>query len=60
MGCTLTPEEILADFKTFYYETALSSYETNLLMMDSFVPHDHILFGSDFPGECRSRFKVQN
>lgn len=51
MGCPLSPEEILDDFKSFYYETALSSYEPNLLAIEKFVKHDHILFGSDFPGE---------
>ncbi|KAF9534251.1 hypothetical protein CPB83DRAFT_756586 [Crepidotus variabilis] len=53
MGCALTPEEILEDFKTFYYETALSAYETNLLAIDSFVEHDHVLFGTDFPAVSR-------
>jgi len=51
MGCPLSPEEILEDFKSFYYETALSAYESNLLAMEKFVEHDHILFGSDFPGK---------
>lgn len=51
MGCGLSPEEILDDFKTFYYETALSAYEVNLIAMENFVEHDHILFGTDFPGE---------
>ncbi|PPQ94033.1 hypothetical protein CVT25_009881 [Psilocybe cyanescens] len=50
MGCILTPEEILEDFKTFYYETALSGYEANLAAIEKFVAHDHILFGTDFPG----------
>jgi predicted TIM-barrel fold metal-dependent hydrolase len=47
MGCTLSIEEILADFKSFYYETALSAYETNLVAVESFVAPDHILFGTD-------------
>lgn len=51
MGCTLNPTEILQDFKTFYYETALSGYETNLTAIETFVEHDHILFGTDFPGD---------
>src|SRR5882672_3780416 len=29
LGCELSPEEIIADFRTFYYETALSGFETN-------------------------------
>lgn len=51
MGCPSSPEEILEDFKTFYYETALSAYESNLVAIEKFVEHDHILFGSDFPGK---------
>jgi len=51
MGCTLSIEEVLADFKTFYYETALSSYETNMCAMDNFVTRDRILFGTDLPGD---------
>lgn len=49
MGCPLTPEEILQDFKSFYYELALSGYETTLAAIQSFVPTDRILFGSDIP-----------
>ncbi|KAF8076472.1 hypothetical protein FPV67DRAFT_1407611 [Lyophyllum atratum] len=49
MGCPLTPEEILADFKSFYYDTALSSYDATLACIDKFLEPDHILFGSDFP-----------
>jgi len=50
MGCPLTPAEIIEDFKSFYYETALSAYETTLTAMASFVPVDRLLFGTDFPG----------
>ncbi|KAF9226539.1 amidohydrolase 2 [Gyrodon lividus] len=49
MGCTLTPERILEDFQSFYYETALSSHPTTLAALEAFVPPDHILFGSDYP-----------
>ncbi|KAF7977434.1 hypothetical protein HWV62_3590 [Athelia sp. TMB] len=49
MGCKLTPAEILEDFKTFYFETALSAHETNLAAMERFVTPDRILFGTDFP-----------
>ena len=52
MGCPLAPDEILEDFKTFYYETALSSHPTTLAALDAFVPIDRILFGSDYPGKC--------
>lgn len=49
MGCPLTPDEILEDFKSFYYETALSAHDTTLTAAKSFVEPDHILFGTDFP-----------
>ncbi|THV08469.1 amidohydrolase 2 [Dendrothele bispora CBS 962.96] len=49
MGCELSPDEIIQDFKTFYYDTALSAHESTLNMMESFVGHDRLLFGTDFP-----------
>ncbi|OJT04153.1 2-amino-3-carboxymuconate-6-semialdehyde decarboxylase [Trametes pubescens] len=49
MGCSLSPDEILEDFKTFYYDTALSSHETTLAAMRAFVNDSHLLFGTDFP-----------
>ncbi|KDQ64590.1 hypothetical protein JAAARDRAFT_64434 [Jaapia argillacea MUCL 33604] len=49
MGSPLTPEEILEDFKSFYFDTALAGYETNLVAMRNFVGSDRILFGTDFP-----------
>ncbi|MCW2685271.1 MAG: hypothetical protein JWR37_161, partial [Mycobacterium sp.] len=49
LGCELTPEEIIADFRTFYFETALSGFETNLVALENFVPPEQILFGTDFP-----------
>ncbi|KAK0206455.1 hypothetical protein DFS33DRAFT_1372755 [Desarmillaria ectypa] len=49
MGCTLTPDEIMEDFRSFYFDTALASYETNLIMIESFAQPDHVLFGTDFP-----------
>lgn len=51
MGCPLSPEQILDDFRSFYYESALSAFGPNLLAVEGFVQQDHILFGSDFPGE---------
>lgn len=51
MGCSLNPEEIMHDFQTFYYETALSGYDTNFAVMERFVSPDRIVFGTDFPGE---------
>ncbi|KAG9317395.1 hypothetical protein JVU11DRAFT_1594 [Chiua virens] len=50
MGCPLSPDEILHDFKAFYFETALSSHPTTLVAIDTFVPSDRVLFGSDYPG----------
>jgi predicted TIM-barrel fold metal-dependent hydrolase len=49
LGCELSPEEIIADFRTFYFETALSGFETNLIALENFVPPEQILFGTDFP-----------
>ncbi|MDT7707581.1 MAG: 6-methylsalicylate decarboxylase [Pseudonocardiales bacterium] len=49
LGCELSPEDIITDFRTFYYETALSGFETNLVALESFVSPDRILFGTDFP-----------
>ncbi|KAL0949482.1 hypothetical protein HGRIS_009535 [Hohenbuehelia grisea] len=49
MGCSLTPDEILADFKTFYFDTALSAYDANLAAMRVFVGPGRMLFGTDFP-----------
>jgi 6-methylsalicylate decarboxylase len=53
MGCRLSPDEILADFRSFYYDTALSGYETNLVALESFLGGEvsRILFGTDFPGK---------
>lgn len=51
MGSPLTPEEILEDFKTFYFDTALSASEDTLGIMKSFAGPGRLLFGTDFPGE---------
>lgn len=52
MGCPMSPEEILEDFKTFYCDTALAAYETNLAAIDTFFTQsDRMLFGTDFPGK---------
>ncbi|TCD68185.1 hypothetical protein EIP91_011356 [Steccherinum ochraceum] len=53
MGCPLSPEEIMEDFKTFYFETALSASETTLTAMKSFVGPEKMLFGTDFPAVSR-------
>ncbi|KAF7292389.1 hypothetical protein HMN09_01223000 [Mycena chlorophos] len=49
MGCELTPDEIMADFATFYYDTALTAHSSTLSLMKAFVTPERILFGSDFP-----------
>ncbi|KAH8830352.1 hypothetical protein DL96DRAFT_1707182 [Flagelloscypha sp. PMI_526] len=53
MGCSLTPEEILEDFRTFYFDTALSVSEENVKMVASFSSPDRILYGTDFPAVSR-------
>ena len=57
MGSGLTPEDILDDFKSFYYDTALSSHESTLAAMRSFVGPDRLVFGTDFPGKRSSGFR---
>lgn len=49
LGTTLSADELIEGFRTFYYETALSGFRTNLVALESFVAEDHILFGTDFP-----------
>jgi predicted TIM-barrel fold metal-dependent hydrolase len=49
LGTSLSSDELIESFRSFYYETALSGFETNLLALESFVPEDHLLFGTDFP-----------
>ncbi|TRM65812.1 hypothetical protein BD626DRAFT_546260 [Schizophyllum amplum] len=49
MGCPLTPEEIIEDFKTFYYDTALSASDANLKAVEAFASLDRVVYGSDFP-----------
>lgn len=50
MGCLLSTEEIIEDFKSFYYDTALAAYDSNLKLMESFVHPERVLFGTDLPG----------
>jgi predicted TIM-barrel fold metal-dependent hydrolase len=49
LGSPLDPEELIESFRSFYFETALSGFDTNLLALESFVAEDHVLFGTDFP-----------
>ena len=55
MGCLLSHDEILQNFKSFYYETALSAHDATLSAMTRFVAPDQILFGTDFPGVSHTR-----
>jgi predicted TIM-barrel fold metal-dependent hydrolase len=41
--------EILADFGSFYFDTALSSSPSSLPSLTAFAKPDRILFGSDWP-----------
>ncbi|KAL3255841.1 hypothetical protein ABHI18_008022, partial [Aspergillus niger] len=43
------PNEMVEDFKSFYFDLALSSSPAVLTLLLSLVPHDHIVYGSDFP-----------
>jgi predicted TIM-barrel fold metal-dependent hydrolase len=53
-GSELTPEEIIDDFRSFYYETALAGFETNLVALESLVQPNRLLFGTDFPAVSRN------
>lgn len=50
MGCPLTSDEILEDFKSFYYDTALSASDVNLKAIEAFAGMERVFYGSDFPG----------
>jgi predicted TIM-barrel fold metal-dependent hydrolase len=43
------PDDILASFQRFYFDTALSSGPAALPSLKAFAGSGHILFGSDFP-----------
>jgi aminocarboxymuconate-semialdehyde decarboxylase len=44
-----TPTAILASFRRFYFDTALSSSPVALPSLKAFAENGHILFGTDFP-----------
>ncbi|RAL05415.1 amidohydrolase family protein [Aspergillus ibericus CBS 121593] len=44
-----SPVDMIEDFKSFYFDLALSSSPAVLNLLLSLVPHDHIFYGSDFP-----------
>ena len=48
-GCELTPDEIIEDFRSFYYDTALAGFDVTLEALEALVPPGRIVFGSDFP-----------
>ncbi|KAJ5610894.1 amidohydrolase family protein [Penicillium lagena] len=44
-----TSEEIMEDFRSFYFDLALSSSEAVLKLVLDVIPQDHLLYGSDYP-----------
>ncbi|KAG9518362.1 hypothetical protein KCU93_g8429, partial [Aureobasidium melanogenum] len=44
-----TYDEMMVGFQSFYYDLALSVSPAVLKLLLENVPHDHILYGSDFP-----------
>ena len=49
LKCPRGPLQILTDFRSFYYDTALSSSASQLKALLEFADHSKILFGSDVP-----------
>ncbi|KAK0642627.1 6-methylsalicylic acid decarboxylase [Lasiodiplodia hormozganensis] len=45
----VTYEKIVKAFRSFHYDLALSASPAVMKMLLELVPHDHILYGSDFP-----------
>ncbi|KIW24397.1 uncharacterized protein PV07_10115 [Cladophialophora immunda] len=45
----VTYEQMMADFRSFYFDLALSTSHRGLDLLLAAVPHDHITYGSDFP-----------
>jgi 6-methylsalicylate decarboxylase len=41
----ITYDEMMADFRSFYFDLALSSSHDGLDLLTARVPHDHILYG---------------
>ena len=44
-----TPEEVLRQFKTFYYDTALCGHDPSFSNLVAFVPPENMVVGSDDP-----------
>jgi len=55
-----TRDEIYEEIKSFYFDLALAGHENALNALLGFVPHDHILFGSDFPYAPRPGLERMN
>lgn len=60
MGCEMSVDDILKDFRTFWFDTALAACGPALQQLESFLKGGKgsseegvgkLLFGSDFPGE---------
>ncbi|KIX95711.1 uncharacterized protein Z520_08418 [Fonsecaea multimorphosa CBS 102226] len=45
----VTHDTVMDNFRSFYFDLALSSSPAVLNMLLELVPHGHILYGSDFP-----------
>ena len=44
-----SPRDILTDFRSFYFDTALSASPASLLALLALAHPDHVLYGSDWP-----------
>ncbi|MFI9381664.1 amidohydrolase family protein [Kutzneria sp. NPDC052558] len=49
LGSPLAAEDIMADFKRFYFDTALSTGHDTLKLLTGFAAPGHVLYGSDWP-----------
>ncbi|KIV93261.1 hypothetical protein PV10_04487 [Exophiala mesophila] len=45
----VTWNQAVSDLRSFYYDLALSSSPEKLDLLLDLIPHDHLLYGSDFP-----------
>jgi 6-methylsalicylate decarboxylase len=50
MGCSLSPEECLEDFRSFYVDTALVGHGSTVQFLEGVLGRSSILFGTDYPG----------
>ncbi|KAI0702895.1 amidohydrolase 2 [Cytidiella melzeri] len=49
MGCELTAEEVIEDLRSFYLESALSTHESTIRLVEGLVGQGRMLFGTDYP-----------